>query len=153
MEIADEILEVHGVAPGKKAGGVTRVIYEISDRLNNQIGRNRKLEKAKEIIDDLETDAVIINEHRMNCSHKDNRNGLSQMFNGGECEVRSVAGHNVYEKKGGRVQQGGTGILLYGSLINQYNFEASGKDNTGLVRWVSMVLQGADGMIMRMVCG
>ena len=88
---------------------------------------------------DLEADALMINEHRMNCSHKDNRNGLSQMFNGGECEIRSVAGHNVHENKCGKVQQGGTGILLYGSLIDQYNFEANGKDNTGLGRWVSMV--------------
>ena len=53
MEISDEILEVHGLAPGRKAEGITRVIYENSDRLNNQIGGNRKLEKAKEIIDDL----------------------------------------------------------------------------------------------------
>ena len=94
----------------------------------------------------------MINEHRMECSHKDNRNGLSQMFNGGECEIRSVAGHNFHEKKCGRVQQSGTGILLYGSLIDQYKFEASGKDDTGLVRWVSMVLQGADGIRTRMVC-
>ena len=87
MEIADEILEVHGVAPGRKGKGVTRVIYENIDGLNSQIGGNRKLEKAKEIIYDLEADAVIINEHRMNCSHKDNRNGLSQIFNGRECEI------------------------------------------------------------------
>ena len=129
------------------------MIYDNSDELNNRIGGNRKLEKAKEIIDDLESDAVMINEHRMNCSHKDNRNGLIQMFNEGECEIRSVAGHNVYEKKCGRVQQGGTGILLYESLIDQYNFDASGKDNTGIGRWVLMVLQGADGIRTRMVCG
>ena len=42
MHIADEILEVHGVAPGRKAEGVMRVIYENSDGLNNQIRRNRK---------------------------------------------------------------------------------------------------------------
>ena len=30
MEIADEILEVRRVAPGRKAEGVTRVIYEES---------------------------------------------------------------------------------------------------------------------------
>ena len=54
MEIADEILEVHGVAPGRKAEVVTRVIYENSDGLNNRIERNRKLKKAKELIDDLE---------------------------------------------------------------------------------------------------
>ena len=64
-----------------------------------------------------------------------------------------MAGHNVHENNCGRVQQGGTGILLYGSLIDQYNFEAFGKDDTGLGRWVLMVLQGADGIITRMVCG
>ena len=35
MEIADEILEVHGVVPGRKAEGVTRLVYENSDGLNN----------------------------------------------------------------------------------------------------------------------
>ena len=35
MEIVDEILEVHGLAPGRKAEGVTRVIYDNSDGLNN----------------------------------------------------------------------------------------------------------------------
>ena len=85
-------------------------------------------------------DVVMINEHRMDCSHKYNRNGLSQIFNGGECEIRPVAGHSVDKKKCGRVQQGGTVILIYGSLIDQYNFEASGKDDTGIERWVSMVL-------------
>ena len=151
MEIANEILEVHVVAPRRNAEGVTRVIYDNSGGLNNRIGRNRKLEKAKEKIDDLEADAVIINKHRMNYSHKDNKNGLSQIFNRGECEIRSVAGHNVHEKKCGRVQQGSTCILLYVSLIGQYNFEASEKDDTGLGRWVSMMLQGADGIRTRMV--
>ena len=53
VEIANEILELHGVAPRRKVEGVTRVIYENSDGLNNKIVRNRKLEKAKEIIDAL----------------------------------------------------------------------------------------------------
>ena len=33
MEIADEILEVHEVYPGRKVEGLTRVIYENSDGL------------------------------------------------------------------------------------------------------------------------
>ena len=37
MEIVDEILEVHCVAPGRKAEGVTRVIYENIDGLNHRI--------------------------------------------------------------------------------------------------------------------
>ena len=113
MGIEDEILKVHGMAPGRKAEGATRAIYENCDGLNNRIGGNRKLDKANEIIDDLEADVVMLNKHRMDISHKENRNGMSQMFNGGEREIRLVVGHNVHEKKGGRVQQGGTDILLY----------------------------------------
>ena len=64
----------------------------------------------------------------MRTGHKMNRNGLSQMFNDGETEIRSVMGGNVHEKGGSKVQQGGTCMLLYGSLIDQYDFEASGKD-------------------------
>ena len=47
MEIEDEILEVHGVAPGRKAEGVTWVIYENSDGLNNRIGGNRTSTKKR----------------------------------------------------------------------------------------------------------
>ena len=82
-----------------------------------------------------------------------NCNGLSQMSNGGETEISSVMGGNTHEKGGSKVQQGGTGIILYGGLIDQYDFEASGKDATGLGRWIHMVLQGEDGIKTRCVCG
>ena len=44
-------------------------------------------------------------------------------------------------------------MLLYGSMIDQYDFEASGKDDTGLGCWVHMVIQGDDGVNTRIVCG
>ena len=66
------------------------MIYENLNGLNNRIGGNEKSDKAREIINDLEVDIVAYNEHRMNLGHKQNRNGLSQIFNGGECDVRSV---------------------------------------------------------------
>ena len=62
--VADKLLEVHGVAPRKKAEGVSRLIYENVDELNNRISNNDKLEKAKEIIDDLEADLVVYSEHK-----------------------------------------------------------------------------------------
>ena len=43
-------------------------------------------------------------------------------------------------------------MLLYGALINQYDFEASGKDDTGLGRWVVMVFRGSEGITTRVVC-
>ena len=44
-------------------------------------------------------------------------------------------------------------MLLYGALIDQYDFETSGKDDTGLGRWVVMVFRGSEGITTRVVCG
>ena len=54
---------------------------------NSQINRNGKLEKTKEIIDELEADVVAYSEHRLNFKHKDNIDGFSQMFRVGEAEI------------------------------------------------------------------
>ena len=43
--------------------------------------------------------------------------------------------------------------MLYGPLIEQFDFKSSGKDNTGLGRWVYMTLQGGDGIVTQIVCG
>ncbi len=44
-------------------------------------------------------------------------------------------------------------MLLYKALIDQYDFEASGKDDTGLERWVVMVFRGSEGITTWVVCG
>ena len=104
--IADELLEVHGVAPNKKAEGVTRLLYENVDGIRNRICNNDKLDKAKELIDELGVDVVAYNEHKMRMGHKDNRNGMSQMFNGGEAEIRSVVGTTHMKKAEGKCSKG-----------------------------------------------
>ena len=96
----DELLKVHGVAPGKKGAVVTRVRYKNPNGFNSRITRNENLEKAKEIIDELEVDVVAYSKHRLNCKHKDNRNGFSQMFRGEEIEIISTSAHNVHENIG-----------------------------------------------------
>ena len=101
------MLEVHGVDPGKKAAGVTRLLYENADGISNNICNNDKLDKAKELKDKLGVDVVAYTEHKMKMGHKENRNGMSQMFNGGEMEIRSVVGHNTHTKKAeGRCSKG-----------------------------------------------
>jgi hypothetical protein len=99
LGVQEEVLMVHGVAPGTKAEGVVRLIYENLDGLANKISGNDKLEKEKGIIDDLEADLACFNEHKQNLMHKDNKNGFSQLFQGGEAEVRSVSVHNSHEGK------------------------------------------------------
>ena len=44
-------------------------------------------------------------------------------------------------------------MMLYGPLIEQFNFESSVKDKTGMGRWVYMTLRGRDGIVTRIVCG
>ena len=150
--VSDDLLTIHGMAPGPKPEEVTRLIYENPDGFNTRINGNEKLDKAKELIDELEADVAAYSEHRINCGHKDNINGMGQMFNGGEAEIRTQTGHNKHENVG-RQQQGGTSLLLFGSLIDQYNFEDSGKDGTGLGRWVVMTFQGSENIVTRIVCG
>jgi hypothetical protein len=112
---------------------------------------NEKLEKAKQLIHDL-ADVVCYNKHWLNLMHKDNKNGFSQLFRGGEADIRSVAAHNRHEGKDvGRVQEGGTVMLLYGPLIEQYNMENSGRDETGLGRWVFMAFIGEGGIATRIM--
>ena len=153
-DVDDELLKVHGAAPGSKAEGVVRLIYENANGINSRLSNNDKLDKAKELIDDLEADIVAYNEHRLNLAHKQNRNGFSQLFRGDEAEIRSVAAHNVHEGRDvGRIQEGGTCMMAYGSLIEQYDFEESQKDPTGLGRWVVMAFRGSDGITTRVVCG
>ena len=45
--ISNDLLNVHGIAPGAKPEGVTRLIYENPDGFNTRISGNERLEKAK----------------------------------------------------------------------------------------------------------
>ena len=65
------------------------------------------------MIDKLEADVVCYNKHRVNIKHKENYNGFNQLFRGGEAYIRSVVAHDVHENVG-RVQEGGTIMLLFG---------------------------------------
>eukprot|EP00956_Cyclotella_meneghiniana_P004926 scaffold6070_cov41-Cyclotella_meneghiniana.AAC.5 len=44
-------------------------------------------------------------------------------------------------------------MVLFGQLIEQYDFEASGREDSGLGRWVVMVFRGENGITTRIVCG
>ena len=54
VDISEELLRVHVIAPGKKPDEVTRIIYENANSFNTRISGNEKMEKAKEVIDKLE---------------------------------------------------------------------------------------------------
>jgi hypothetical protein len=73
--VSEYLLEVHGLPPGRKGKGVMRLIYENLNGLQLTMSKqNEKLEKARQVIKDLQVDIVCYNEHRQNLQHKANHN-------------------------------------------------------------------------------
>jgi hypothetical protein len=135
--VSEYLLEIHGLPPGQIGEGVTRVIYENLNGLQSTLSKNEKLDKARQVINDLQADVVCYNENCQNLKHKANCNGLRQMFNGGETELRAIAAHNINEDAG-KIQEGGTAMLAFGDLIEQFDPNSSGQDDLGLGRWTFM---------------
>ncbi len=141
--VLEEVLEVHGVLPGCKEEGIPWLLYKNVNGLSNRMCGNRNLDKCRDLFDKLGADIVAINEHRQNVKHKDNCNGWNQLFKGGEANVQLVVAHNVHESEGiGRMQEGGTGLLMFGLLTEYLDMPGSEKDATGLGRWLTMLLKG-----------
>ncbi len=74
------------------------------------------------------------------------------MFNGGETELRAIASHNKNEEAR-KLQEGGTAMIVYGDLIQQFDPEESGWDDLGLGRWTHMKFKGDDNISTRVICG
>ena len=152
--VLEDILKVHGVAPGLKAEGITRLIYKNANGIKCKWSNNWKVEKAREPHNDLEVDIVAYNEHQLKKKQKSNSIGFSKLFGGGEAEVCSIVVHNVHENIG-RVQEGGTSMLMwFGPLIEYLDMSEGGKDMKGLGCWVVMTLrpvlsQQKTGMVFR----
>ena len=79
------------------------------------MSNNEKVEKAKEIMNNLEVDVVAYNEQRLNMRDRQNVNGFGQLFNGGEATIQALVTHNVHENIG-KVQEGGSSIMTIGAL-------------------------------------
>jgi len=105
------------------------------------------------MFDELEVDLVAMNEIKINFGHKKNINGLSQMFNGGDAAIKVVHGCNNHDGAISRVQEGGTGLITYGALVEQFDHLNSGADTTGLGRFTYARYIGENGIATWVVCG
>jgi hypothetical protein len=150
LDLHDDVLKVHGFAPPRKAEGVVRLVYDNVNGFNTRLCSNEKVEKLQEIHNNLQVDIAAYCEHQINMCHNKNVNGFNQLFKGGEAPVRSVVAHNIHENIG-QLQQGGTSLIMFGSLGENIENDESGKDETGLGRWAVMTLQD-DRVRTRIVC-
>ena len=129
------------------------MVYKNVNGFNTKSTGNAKVTRAKLIIDSLEADIVAYNKIRVNWKHKVNVNGLGKMFHGGGLEVSAETAHNVHESCTEKTQEGGTGMLAYGLMLNNLDLSEASKDETGLGRWVTMTFKGAEGFVTRVLCG
>ncbi len=141
LGVLEEVLLIHGAAPATKPEGVIRLIYENANGISNKLCDNEKVEKVKELHDDLEVDIVAYNEHRLNMQDQRYVNGFNQLFKGGKADIRSLVAHKVHEYLG-RVQEGGTSLMAFGSIIEHIANNQPGKDETGLGHWSVMTFKG-----------
>ena len=72
------------MAPGKEQKRGTRLVYENVDELSNRIIYNDKLDKTKDIIDELQENYVTHCEHNMRFGHNLNQTGMRQFLDEGE---------------------------------------------------------------------
>ena len=150
-QVNDETLHIQGEAPGPKGTGVTRLIYENVNGLQRGLVGQKKLEKARRIHNNLESDIAAYNEHRLNPAHKHNNVNLTKVFKGGEAEIRTVVAYNVHENIS-RQQEGGTALIMFGPMVEYLDLSGSTKDESGLGRWAVMTVKG-DGCTTKIVCG
>lgn len=110
----EPLIQPIGIVPGKKADGITRPYYENMNGISTLVSNNAKLNKVKELMDELEVDILTFNEHKINFQHKDNRHtGLGKLFHGSETMAWSVGGNikHLFVKQFGCRMEGGTGIV------------------------------------------
>ena len=151
LGVLEEVLRIHGTAPASKPEGVIRLIYENANGISNKMSNNEKVEKAKEIMNDLEVDIVAYSDHRLNMRDRQNVNGFGQLFNGREATIQALVAHNVHENIG-KVQEGGTRIMTIGALTEYIQANQPNKDETGLGRWAVTTFKGNHGQT-RVICG
>jgi len=137
--IPEEVLQVHGYAPPKKAEGTVQRIYENVNGFINGLSGNEKVDKAKEIHDELKVDIAAYCEHQLNMRHK-KRKWLQSI-------IQRRGGRGAVYSFFMRILVGlSTGVQVFfyfGPLTEQLEDDEIGKDDTGLGRWSVITLQGA----------
>ena len=80
IAVPEEILQVHGFAPPKKREGTMRLIYENINGMDTRLCENEKVERMRELHDELEIDVAAYCEHKINYKHRKHVNGFNQLF-------------------------------------------------------------------------
>ncbi len=128
IPVQEEVLQIHGFMPPKKAEGNVCLVYENVNGLKTPLPNNKKVESMKEIHEAQDWHCGLLQaQNKFQAQEK--CQWLQPAIQGGRRPNQSIAAHKVHENIG-RIQQGGTSLLLFGHLTQQLDPNESGKDPT-----------------------
>jgi hypothetical protein len=139
--LVDELYEGgYGFAEGRKPSDVVRLMGNNSNSLSLfDDSRSWKVDKIKEINQQYQTDGFLLQECGTDFCYLSEDQFFGARF--GDSDWRFVATNNVTENTG-RSQYGGVASLNFPRLAG-FTFE-TGKDPTGLARWVYTYVEQVD---------
>jgi len=99
-----------------------------------------KVEQCTRLINRYDIDLLTFADHGLNMGQFPPSQTFDSFFQT-EIELRSAAGHNSFENPDSPHQQGGTGIMAVGEMLQYYT--SSNNDFRKLERWTSALVAGS----------
>jgi len=123
-----------------KPEGFNRFMMTQLNGIASLMTRRTKIEQSTILINNYDVDVQAFSEPGMNWGQLKSSETYASFFDA-EIELRSVAGHNKHENPPTDHQQGGTGIMGVGEMLEYWRTPST--DWRGLGRWTSVCLEGS----------
>ena len=124
----------------EKPEGYHRFMSVQLNGIATRLVREVKVEQLTRLINRYDSDLLTFTEHGLNMGQFPPSQTFASFFQT-EIELRSTTGHNSFENPESRHQQGGTGIMAVGELLEYYT--PSNHDFRKLGRWTSALIAGS----------
>ena len=124
----------------EKPEGFNRFMMNQLNGIASEMTRKTKVEQSTMLINTYDVDVQAFIEPGMNWGQLKSSETYASFFDA-EIELRSVTGHNKNENPPTEHQQGGTGIMGVGEMLEYWR--NPGSDWRGLGRWTSVCLEGS----------
>ena len=122
-----------------KPEGYNRVMTTQVNGCATKMIREVKVEQCTRLLNRYDVDLMTYAEHGLNMARLPPSQTFDSFFDA-EIDLRSTTGHNSFENPESTNQQGGTGIMAIGELIQYYRHPSN--DFRKLGRWSLCIIEG-----------
>ena len=122
-----------------KPEGYNRMMVTQLNGCATRMIREVKVEQCTQLLNRYDIDLMTHAEHGLNMARLPPSKTFDSFFDA-EIDLRSTTSHNSFENPESTHQQGGTGIMAIGELIQYYRHPSNDFRNLG--RWSSCIIEG-----------